>query len=87
MYYPGQKDRYSQNNNEVDLQFDHVISCNIDFDDVISCNIDFDDVISCNIDFDLQVQRKLAVRRFRGLRRCPTEVDTVQYHMIELLIT
>ena len=29
-YYPGQKNRYSREIHEVDLQFDHVISCDIE---------------------------------------------------------
>ena len=30
MYYPGQKNRYSRKIHEVDLDFDHVISCDIE---------------------------------------------------------
>ena len=30
MYYPGQKNRYSREIHEVDLQFNHVMSCDID---------------------------------------------------------
>ena len=30
IYYPGQKKRYSREIHEADLQFDHVISCNIE---------------------------------------------------------
>ena len=30
MYYPSQKNRYSREIHEVDLQFDHVISCDIE---------------------------------------------------------
>ena len=32
MYYPGQKNRYSRDIHEIDLQCDHVISCDIYFD-------------------------------------------------------
>ena len=41
-----------------------------------------DHVISCDIDFDLQ--RELTTRRGRASRRCRTELDIAQYHMIEL---
>ena len=32
IYYPGQKNRYSRDIHEIDLQCDHVISCDIYFD-------------------------------------------------------
>ena len=40
-YYPGQKNRYSREIHEVDLQFDHVISCDIErrFDIDATCGI------------------------------------------------
>ena len=31
-HYPGQKNRYSRDIHEIDLQCDHEISCDIDFD-------------------------------------------------------
>ena len=39
-----------------------------------------DHVISCDIDFDLQ--RAFAMRRYRGSRRCRTEVSEVRYRTI-----